>query len=90
MKYNDYLRDDNDSILRKEEKSVPLLMEYIERFTNENDMVMDLFAGTGSCALACLNLKRVFIGCDKDAEVVTYGRQRIISVTKDLVNKSNY
>ena len=54
--------------LRAEQKSLPLLMELVSRFTQPGDLVVDLFAGTFSSAAACFSLKehRRFAGCESD------------------------
>ncbi len=44
-----------------------LLMEYlIKTYTNENDIVLDSCAGSGTTLLAARNLKRNFIGVEKE------------------------
>ena len=54
--------------LRNEQKPLPLLKELIMRYTKPGDIVMDMYAGTFSVALACLTLPqhRVFVGCELD------------------------
>ena len=51
------------------QKPVELLVELIDRHTNPGDVVLDLFAGSGSTAVACREAKREFILCEKDEEM---------------------
>lgn len=48
------------------QKPIVLLERIIKANSNENDIVMDIFAGTASTAIACENTKRKFVGCEKD------------------------
>ncbi len=48
------------------EKPVDLMKVYILNSTNEGDLVVDPFCGTGSTAIACLETNRRFIGFEKD------------------------
>ena len=67
------------------EKPVELMKTYILNSTNENDLVIDPFCGTGSTAIACLETNRRFIGFEKDpvhyAECLERIRQWEISTT---------
>jgi site-specific DNA-methyltransferase (adenine-specific) len=43
------------------------LFEYlIKTYTNENDLVLDNTAGSGTTAIACLNTNRQFIVMEKE------------------------
>jgi site-specific DNA-methyltransferase (adenine-specific) len=55
-------RTQND--LHPTEKPVNLMEYLIEKSTNQNDLVLDCFAGSGSTAIACHNVNRKFIGCE--------------------------
>lgn len=46
------------------EKPIPLLEYLIRTYTNEGDMVLDFFAGSGSTLLAAKRTKRKFRGCE--------------------------
>ena len=68
VKYFDQTEQKN-KVLRPEQKLVGLLQELTGRFSHQGDLVVDLFAGTFSTAVACLNMRhgqyRRFVGCEK-------------------------
>lgn len=56
---------------------VPLVEYFMKGSTNENDVVLDIFMGTGTTGVACKNLKRKFIGFDKQKEYIDIAKRRI-------------
>jgi len=48
------------------QKSLPLFEELIKKHSNEGDVVLDCFLGSGTTAFAAHNTKRKFIGCERD------------------------
>ncbi len=44
----------------------------IRRFTDENDVVLDLFMGSGTTLYECENLNRDFIGFDINTEIIDF------------------
>jgi predicted RNA methylase len=59
------------------EKSI-LINEYlVDLFTSKNGVVFDMFAGTGSMAVACIKTERYYVGCEPDGDVHTWATQRI-------------
>lgn len=48
------------------QKPIALLESLIKKHSNEGDLVLDCFAGSSSCAVACHNTNRKFIGCEID------------------------
>ena len=48
------------------QKSLLLFEELIKKHSNEGDLVLDCFLGSGTTAIAAHNTKRNFIGCEKD------------------------
>jgi len=50
------------------QKPVALLEELIEKHSNEDDLILDCFAGSASTAVAAYNTHRNFIGCEISKE----------------------
>lgn len=50
------------------EKPKDLFEHLLNIHTNENDLVLDCFSGSGTTAIACNRLKRRFICIEKDPE----------------------
>ena len=48
------------------QKPIKILTQFIELSSNENDIILDTFSGSGTTAVACHNLKRRFICIEKD------------------------
>ena len=48
------------------QKPVRLVEDLINKHSNENDLVLDCFSGSGTTAIACMNTKRNFKGCELD------------------------
>ena len=59
------------------EKPVDLLKFYIENSSKENDIVLDPFMGTGSCAEACRISNRNFIGIELDEKYFNIAKERL-------------
>lgn len=59
------------------EKPVDLLTQLIEATTRERDLVVDPFAGTGSCGVACVQTRRRFLGVELDGRYARKARERI-------------
>ena len=55
-----------------------LLEKYIGNHTNEHDVVLDLFMGSGSTGVACKNLNRKFIGIELDDKYFKTAFERIM------------
>lgn len=50
------------------QKSLKLFEELITKHSNEGDLVLDNFLGSGTTAIACKNKKRNFIGCEVETK----------------------
>lgn len=63
--------------LHPTQKPVELFEYLIMTYTNENDLVLDNCAGSGTTGVACQNLKRQFILIEKDEKYFNIAKQRL-------------
>ena len=66
------------------QKPVKLIERLIMASSNEEMVVLDPFMGTGSTALACINLNRHYIGIEKDKEYVEIAKNRIAALREPV------
>lgn len=59
------------------QKSVDLFDDLILKHSNEGDVVLDCFLGSGTTALSCLNTNRKFIGCEINKEYFDKSIERL-------------
>lgn len=59
------------------QKPVALLSHFISLLSNEGDLVVDPFMGSGSTGVACKQLNRNFIGIELDNEYYDIAKKRI-------------
>jgi len=52
--------------LHTTQKPIQLMNRLVESCSNENDVILDPFMGSGSTALSCKKLNRNYIGCELD------------------------
>ena len=65
--------------LHPTQKPLKLFRELIEKHSNAGDIVIDPFLGSGTTAIAALELGRRFAGCDIDRQYVDVSLRRIQS-----------
>lgn len=58
-------------------KPVELISRIIAASSNENDLVLDCFAGAGTTAVAAKKMKRDFLCCDREKGCVELARKRL-------------
>lgn len=59
------------------QKPINLMKEIIQIHTNENDIILDPFMGTGSTGVASLALNRGFIGIEQELEWFNIAKNRL-------------
>ena len=59
------------------QKSLPLFEELITKHSNEGDIVVDPYAGSGTTALAAKNTNRIYKCCEIDKDYFKKGKDRV-------------
>ena len=73
--------------IHNSEKPVALMQILIQNSSNEGDIVLDPFMGSGSTGVACINTKRNFIGIEIDDEYFNIAEKRIKEVRENRRNR---
>lgn len=71
------------------QKPVALIEDLILKHSNENDTVLDCFAGSGTTAVAAYNQNRNFIGCELSEEYYKKTLQRLKECDIELDENNN-
>jgi DNA modification methylase len=66
-----------ESGLHPTQKNLSLMENLVKIHSNENNVVLDPFMGSGTTGLACKNLNRHFIGIEQDANYFEIAKGRI-------------
>ena len=69
------------------EKPIELLTKFINMSTNEDDIILDCFMGSGSTGVACANINRKFIGIELDNNYFDIASKRIEEAFFNAQNK---
>lgn len=75
--YFDVVNNDDPERIHPFQKPVDLCRYIIRTYTNENDVVLDNAAGSGSILVAANQEKRRFIGVEIDKEVFDKAKERV-------------
>ena len=59
------------------QKPVKLIEELVLKHSDEGDIVLDCFIGSGTTAIACINTNRQFLGCELDPTYYAIAEERI-------------
>src|SRR5260370_12821095 len=71
------------------QKPVALLERILLASTNEGDLVLDPFAGSGTTLLTALRLRRHALGCELSAEFLSLSIRRLCSEMLQLALSSS-
>ena len=61
-----------------------MIQDLIELFSDEKQIVLDCFSGSGTTAVACHNLNRRFICIEKDPDYYAASVKRLEEVQRQL------
>lgn len=69
------------------EKPVDLMRVFIENSSNENDLILDPFMGSGATGVACIKTNRDFIGIELDEQYFNIAQERINKATSSWLDE---
>lgn len=72
------------------EKSLDLLKFIVEASSNEGNLVLDCFCGSGTTLVAAQSLNRNWIGIDKSAQAIKVAQKRLNDLPSSLFSKVEY
>lgn len=72
------------------EKSLELLKFIVGASSNEGDLVLDCFCGSGTALVASQSLNRKWIGVDQSEHAIHVAKKRLAAIPTDLFNKSEF
>lgn len=77
----------NGKALHPTQKPLDIILPLIIAYTNEDDLILDPFMGSGTTAIGSLSLNRQYIGIDIKEEFVRAANQRIQVYLRDGIIK---
>lgn len=72
------------------EKNLDLLKFIIEASSNEGNLVLDCFSGSGTTLVAAQELNRKWIGIDKSEPAIKVTKKRLSNSPANLFSKVGY
>jgi len=69
-------------------KNIDIVKRMILAYTNEDDVVLDVFMGSGATAIAALRTGRNYLGCELDREYVDKANERIENLFGGIINEN--
>jgi site-specific DNA-methyltransferase (adenine-specific) len=64
-------------------KPIDLVSWLVLTYTNQDDLVLDPFSGSGTTALACMKSNRNFIAIEREEKYCEIGRRRLNEYESD-------
>ena len=80
--YNNVFTDLVESKEHPYQKPLSLMIRLVLNHTNEGDVVLDPFMGSGTTGLACIQNGRDFIGIEQDFEIFKFAKERLNEVCR--------
>lgn len=77
-----FISDVKDERVHPTQKPLELVKWIIEKYTNENDVVLDVFLGSGTTAVACKETGRNYIGFEIDENFYEIAKDRLNGITQ--------
>lgn len=72
------------------EKNIDLLKFIVGASSNEGDLVLDCFCGSGTTLVAAQELNRIWIGIDKSEHAIKVAKKRLLAVPASLFSKVDF
>ena len=72
------------------EKNLDLLKFIVGASSNEGDLVLDCFCGSGTTLVAAQELNRNWIGIDKSEPAIKVAKKRLLAVPTSLFSKTDF
>jgi adenine-specific DNA-methyltransferase len=72
------------------EKNLDLLKFIIQSSSNEGDLVLDCFCGSGTTLIAAQELNRKWIGIDNSEQAIKVAQKRLSNIPVNLFSKVDY
>ena len=73
-----------DNTIHPTQKPLKLFIDILNRFTKENDLILDPFMGSFTTAVACHKMNRRYIGAELDKEYFEKGTERLNKVKSQI------
>lgn len=73
-----------NTMLHPTEKPLEIIKRIVDKFSDEGQLVLDPFLGSGTTAVACKTMKRNYIGCEISKDYYEMAQKRIDSIPNML------
>ena len=87
--WNGMIREGNDDIKHPTQKPIKIIENLLINHSKENDIILDPFLGSGTTAVACINLNRHYIGIELSEEYCNKAEKRIAEAVKEKEQQPN-
>ena len=77
FKQQGFITDSKDKRYHPTQKPSELIQMIIEQYSNEGDIILDPFLGSGTTAVACVNTNRHYIGFELDQQYYDIACERL-------------